>query len=245
MARTHRTSLALALATLAALSGCESKTKALPADRAAPVAARPIGLLGPGDELDIRFYYGPPELNTVQRIRPDGMLSLSLVGDVQAADITPAQLTDKLRSLYASQIKFPEVAVIVKSMYSRRVLVTGEVLRPGSLDMPAPMSLFEAIALTGGFLNVTANTKQVIVSRDAGDGRRVGYVVNMNDELDGASVKPFMLAPTDIVIVPRTAIVNVNQFVQQYINNNIPSAGVVYSRDTGPGTVTIDSRGNR
>ena len=255
MARTHRITLAstqvvgriaAALATLALVGtlGCETKTLALPADRAEPIAARPPAVLGPGDELDVRFYYAP-ELNVQQSIRPDGMLTLQLVGEVPAADLTPSQLEQTLRDKYAGHLKYPDVSVIVRRMNSRRVIVTGEVLRPGSIDMPAPLTLFEAIALSGGFLHVTANTKQVIVTRDNGRGDRVGYVVNMNDELSGATVKPFMLAPTDIVIVPRTAIVNVNQFVQQYINNNLPSAGVVYSRDTGPGTVSVDSRGTR
>lgn len=239
----------IAVATLAAIAaiaavGCQGKTKAMDADKAPPVAKRPAGLLGPGDELELRFYYAPA-LNAVQTIRPDGMLALELVGEVPAADLTPGQLAERVRSLYADHLKYPDCSVVVRRMNSRRIIVTGEVLRPGALDMPAPMTLFEAVALSGGFLHTTANVKQVIVTRDDGTGKRVGYCVNMADELDGATVQPFALAPQDIVIVPRTPIVNVNQFIQQYINNNLPNAGVVYSRTTGSGTTTFDTRGIR
>lgn len=233
-----------ATSSLAIVAGCQTKNQALPADKARPVAARPVGLLGPGDELEVRFYYAP-ELNTTQTIRPDGMMSMQLVGEVAAADLTPGQLGERIRGAYASHLKYPDCSVVVRRMNSRRVIVTGEVLRPGPLDMPAPMTLFEAIAISGGFLHTTANVKQVIVSRDDGQGRRVGYCINMHDELDGATVTPFALAPNDIVIVPRTTIVNVNQFIQQYINNNLPNAGVVYSKTSGDHTTTFDTRGIR
>lgn len=227
------------------LGGCESKSKALPADQAPPANALASAKLGPGDELEIKFYYAP-ELNIQQRIRPDGKISLQLVGDVDAAGLTPGELDARLQDAFSAHLKYPELSVIVRGMYSRRVLVTGEVLRPGPMEMPAQMTLMEAIGYSGGFNLVTANIKQVIVSRDAGDGKRVGYVVNMKDEYAGAATTPFMLQPTDIVIVPRTAVVEVNQFMQQYINNNIPDAGVFYSKPTGGGSsITVDTRGTR
>lgn len=226
--------------------GCEGKSKALPADQAPPVAALPPTKLGPGDELEIKFYYAP-ELNVQQRVRSDGKITLQLVGDIDAAGLTPQELDQSLESAFTKHLKYPELSVIVRGLYSRRVLVTGEVLRPGPMEMPAQMTLMEAIGYSGGFNLVTANIKQVIVSRDVGDGsgKRVGYVVNMKDEYAGAATTPFMLQPTDIVIVPRTAVVEVNQFMQQYINNNIPDAGVFYSKPVGSGTLTIDTRGTR
>lgn len=244
---TARRAIVAALASfsfVAGEAGCQSKTKAMDASKAPPVAARPVGILGPGDELEVRFYYAP-ELNTTQAVRPDGMMTLQLVGDIAAADLTPGQFSERVRDAYSAHLKYPDCSVIVRRMNSRRVIVTGEVLRPGALDMPAPMTLFEAVALTGGFLHTTANVKQVIVTRDDGHGKRVGYCINMADELNGATVAPFALAPNDIVIVPRTNIVNVNQFIQQYINNNLPNAGVVYTRQVGDGSATFDTRGIR
>lgn len=229
------------------MMGCEGKSKALPADKAPPVAALPPAKLGAGDELEIKFYYAP-ELNVQQRIRSDGKITLQLVGDVDAAGKTPAQLDEELQGAFAKHLKYPELSIIVRGMYSRRVLVTGEVLRPGPMDMPGQLTLMEAIGYSGGFNLVTANIKQVIVSRDVGDGsgKRQGYVVNMKDEYAGAATTPFMLQPTDIVIVPRTAVVEVNQFMQQYINNNVPDAGVFYTKPTGGGSsITVDTRGTR
>ena len=153
-----------------AMLGCESRSRALPADKASPVSALPDARLGAGDELEIKFYYAP-ELNIQQRIRPDGKISLQLVGDVDAAGVTPAQLDETLQSAYAKHLKYPELSIIVRGMYSRRVLVTGEVIRPGPMEMPSQMSLMEAIGNSGGFNFVSANIKQVIVSRDIGDGK--------------------------------------------------------------------------
>lgn len=236
--------LAVSGLSAALLVGCEGKSKALPAEQAPPVSAMPQTKLGAGDELEIKFYYAP-ELNTQQRIRPDGKLSLQLVGDIDAAGRSPEELDATLQQAYAQHLKYPELSIIVRGMYSRRLLVTGEVLRPGPMEMPGPMTLMEAISYSGGFNFVTANIKQVIVSRDDGNGKRVGYCVNMKDEYAGVATTPFMLQPTDIVIVPRTAVVEVNQFMQQYINNNIPDAGVFYSKPVGNGNITIDTRGTR
>jgi polysaccharide biosynthesis/export protein len=221
-------------------SGCSS-TKARPASEAPPIV--PVNpVIGLGDELEIKFYYSP-ELNLQQRVRPDGMISVQLVGDVLAVGLTPQQLDTQLQELYAKHLKYPEIAVIVRGSYSRRVLVGGEVARPGPIDMPANLSAFEAVLLAGGFNLVTADTMRVVVLRDDGTGRRVGYAVNMKDTLKGATESPFMLQPTDIVYVPRTGVVDVNQAIQQYVNNNVPNLGFQMTQQTPYGSYGVDMSG--
>ena len=240
--RTVRLSAAIATAStlLVAAIGCESKSVALDASVAPAFPATRPAVLMAGDELEIKFYR-TPELNVQQRVRADGMITLQLVGDVQVAGKTPTEMGDALRTAYSQHLVNPDVSIIVRSMYSRRIIVTGEVLRPGTLDVPGQMSLMEAIGQVGGFALNTANLKQVIVSRvEPVSGKRVGYAVNMADEYKGAITQPFMLQPTDIVIVPRTAVVEVNQFMRQYISNNIPGGGsVFYSQSVGAGSVTV------
>lgn len=246
MTALHRlTPVALALATTAAVvaAGC-NKTKALPARDALP-ATRPATVLGPGDELELRFYYAP-ELNTTQRVRADGRVSLQLVGDVSVRGLSPSELTTRIEGLYADQLKYPELSLIVRNSYSQRVLIGGEVARTGSLEMPAQLSVLEAIMLAGGFNLRTANVKQVIVMRKdpTDETKRTGYAVDLAGAIAGAPTEAFMLAAGDIVFVPRTTIVNVNQFVSQYISGVIPDVGVVYNRPLGDGNITLDPRSN-
>jgi protein involved in polysaccharide export with SLBB domain len=237
-----RTSLVVLIVSALGLSqtGCSS-TKARPASEAPPVG-NPNPVIGLGDELEVKFYYSP-ELNLQQKVRSDGMISMQLVGDVQAAGLTPGQLDATLQELYSKHLKYPEIAVVVRGTYARRILVGGEVARPGVVDMPAQMSAFEAILLSGGFNLTTANTGQVIVMRDDGTGKRTGYALNMKDTLKGAASEPFMLQPTDIVFVPRTAVVDVNQFVQQYVNNNVPNIGFQMTQQTPYGSYGVDLSG--
>lgn len=236
--RTRNLSISLCLASVITVVGCESKPIALPAREVPVVSATMPTTLGPGDDVEIKFYYAP-ELNIQQKVRSDGKISVQLVGDIQAAGKTPEELDAMLQDAYSKHLKFPEVSVIVRGMYSRRVIVTGEVVRPGMLDMPSQLSLMEAIGIVGGFNHTTANLEQVIVSRADASGVRTGYVVNLKDEYKGAIVQPFMLQPTDIVIVPRTRVVEVNQWMRQYISNNIPGGGnVFYSQSVGSGSIT-------
>lgn len=240
--RTVRLAAAIATAStlLVAAIGCESKPLALPASKAPAFPATRPAVLMAGDELEIKFYR-TPELNVQQRVRADGMITMQLVGDVQVANKTPTEVADALRSAYSQHLVNPDVSIIVRSMYSRRIIITGEVLRPGIIDVPGQMSLMEAIGNAGGFNLNTANLKQVIVSRvDPASNQRVGYAVDMQKEYKGAITQPFMLQPTDIVIVPRTAVVEVNQWMRQYISNNIPGGGsVFYSQSVGAGSVTV------
>jgi polysaccharide biosynthesis/export protein len=228
---------AVGLAGVMSAGGCSS-TKARPAAEAPPAnAGNPV--IGLGDELEVKFYYSP-ELNLQQKVRPDGMISLQLVGDVQAAGLTPTQLDATLQQLYSKHLKFPEIAIIVRGSYARRVLVGGEVNRPGVIDMPSTMSVLEAVLMSGGFNMNFANVGQVIVMRDDGTGRRVGYAINLKDTIKGAAETPFMLQPQDIVYVPRTPVTDVNQFMQQYITNNIPALGFQMTQQTPYGSYGVD-----
>lgn len=225
---------------VALTSGC-STNKALKATEAPKPVGRPT--LAAGDDIEFRFFYAP-ELNTSQRIRPDGTVSLSLVGEISAAGLTASQLDAKLEEQYAKHLRFPEVAVIVRGSHQQRVLVAGEVKNPGAIDMPSNMSVFEAVILAGGLDMTTGNPGKVIVLReDAASGKRQGYAVNLNKEMGGGASDPFMLQAMDIVYVPRTGIVNVNQFIDQYISGILPT-GLVYSRQVGDGSVSVGKISN-
>lgn len=219
-------------------TGC-NMTKARPSSEA-PAALAPRATLGPGDDVEIKFYYAP-ELNNQQRIRPDGTVNMQLIGDVKVAGLTPVEFTNQLRELYGDKLRYPEIQVIVRQSYASRVLIGGQVTNPGALDMAGPMTLMEAIIMSGGFINGLSNAEQVIVMRQDSTGKRTGYAVNMSGAIKGEAFEPFNLQAGDIVYVPTTTIADVNLFIEQYINGVVPDVGVFYRRDTSNGSFGIDT----
>lgn len=181
---------------------------------------RPGVLLEPGDELEIKFFY-TPELDVTQAIRPDGRISLQLLGDIVAEGKTPEQLRSELRRLYTPRLKDPEITVLVKSLYARRVFVAGQVTKPGPIEIPGDITLMEAIMEAGGFDLEYAKVENVVVIRNEGQQRR-GYVCNLKPALEGLAPEPFFLQPRDIVYVPQTRVTEVDQWIDQHINKMIP-----------------------
>jgi len=178
----------------------------------------------PGDELNIEFL-GAEQLNITQSVRRDGFITLRLVGDVMAAGKTIKELQDEVAELYASQLQTRETTVLVQS--TAPVLITGSVMEPGRIPMDRPMTALAAIAEAGGFNAREAEVRSVVVIRHS-DGKRSGFLLNLKPALNGRTDDPFFLEPLDIVHVPRTRIVKINQFISQYINGMLPSLGVEY-----------------
>jgi hypothetical protein len=90
----------------------------------------------------------------------------------------------------------------------------------------------------GGFDMRSANVKNVVIIRHK-DGQRYGCSLDLRDALKGETEYPFYLEPYDIVFVPRTTIVKVNQWIDQYINKIIPQTGFLYTYTSGKHTVGI------
>jgi protein involved in polysaccharide export with SLBB domain len=224
-----------------AANGCGKVAPlARPASEAQAIAPVTKTALRAGDKVELKFFYAP-ELNDNQQIRPDGMISMQLIGDVQAAGKTPGELGEALKEAYAAHLKYPNVSVIVRESYQRKVFVAGEVIQPGLVDLPGDMSVLEAIMGRGGFNMTTAETSSVIVMRHV-NGERVGYKVDLKKAMQGGTDMPFQLQPQDIVYVPRTAVVNVNQFLEQHVRNMIPQTGFVYTTSIGDnGTLGLDT----
>ena len=191
------TACALALITV---TGCETGAPATPIPASA-AAARPTGALAAGDEISVSFS-GAPEMNTKQKIQPNGRVSLPTVGDVSAAGKTITSFQAQLSSLYQPHLQDPTVVVGLESA-AAGVYVSGEVVNPGKVPLDRPMTALEAVMETGGFTKL-ANPKQVIVVRNE-KGRTQRYVLNMNHTLNGLDDTPFYLRPFDVIYVKQSA----------------------------------------
>ena len=167
---------------------------------AAPATNNPASYtLREGDILKISFP-GSPNLNNQQQIRTDGKIQLPLIGEVDAAGLTPDALQKKLMSLYAPQLSPNEVTVEVQSS-AFTVYVTGAVLRPGKISSDHPITALEAIMEAGGFDYIKANLKNVEVIRQEGN-RTKNYRLNLKRVMDGKVSEPFYMKPADIIYVP-------------------------------------------
>jgi len=172
----------------------------LTASAAAPVidGVTPV-VLREGDELRISFP-GAANLDTVQKVRSDGRISLSLIGEVQAAGLEPMALQSRLSDLYKTQLVNNEVNVVLQSR-SFFVYVNGAVTKQGRNEFEKPVDLLEAI-MASGFNDDTANLKAVQVIR-VENGEYKVYTENLQNILDGKQRNPFVLKQADMILVPR------------------------------------------
>ncbi len=169
----------------------------------------------PGDDLDIKFFYNP-ELNETIVVRPDGMISMQLIDEIMAAGLKPAELDNKLTDLYSRELRKPVLTVIVRSFTRQRVYVGGEVGAPGLIVLPAGMTALQAIFQSGGFKE-TADAAETLIIRKGADEKPVPVRINLAAVMGADGGSDFELLPDDILYVPKSAIANVNKFIEQYI----------------------------
>lgn len=182
----------------------------------------------PGDVLDIKFFYNP-ELNEQITVRSDGRISLQLINEVDAAGLTPAQLTENLKTAYATEIVSPKIAVIIRVPVADKVFVDGEVNRAGIVTITGPTTVAQSIAQAGGMKD-SANAKTIVVIRKGPDNEITTMQVNMEQIRKGADDQDVVLRPNDIVYVPKSSISNLNSWIDLYIRKNIPlPVGLGYS----------------
>jgi protein involved in polysaccharide export with SLBB domain len=196
-------------------------------------------VFSPGDTIEVKFFY-TPELNETQVVRPDGKISLQIIGEVTAAGKTPIELRGLLKRLYAPHLKQPEISVIARTFNNQKVYVGGQVMLPGVVEITGPLTALEAIMQAGGIDFREAEAKNVVVIRHK-DGIRYGCLLNLEPSLEGKETQPFYLEAKDIVYVPRTEIAKVNQWIDQHINRIIPQTGFVVDIRNGNTTVGLDT----
>ncbi|MBI4643513.1 MAG: polysaccharide biosynthesis/export family protein [Deltaproteobacteria bacterium] len=206
-----------------------------PARTTADMGAEPVPplTLAAGDVIDVKFFY-VPELDESQIVRPDGFMTLQLIGDVQAHGKTPAELHRELAKRYSIHLKSPNITIMVRRVNDSRVWVGGEVKRPGPVQMAGRLTVLEAIMDVGGGARPMADLKNVLVVRQRG-GKSYGCLVNIKEVLRGKESEVFFLQPRDVVYVPPTAITKVDDWVDQYINKVVPQARTLFIYPMGPG----------
>ena len=154
--------------------------------------------LAPGDKLRIEVYKDQ-QLSQSLQIRPDGKITLPLLGDVPAAGLTPTALRDQLTNSLREYVTNPVVTVIVVEATPPTIYVMGEVKSPGPQPMRGQMTILEALSMAGGFLDF-AKTSDVRVLRK-GPGGTETLKFNYKAAVKGEG-EMIVLRPGDVVVVP-------------------------------------------
>lgn len=176
-----------------------SGTTAKPAPEAKSASAEEYRI-GPQDLVRIDVWKEPDISRTIP-VRPDGKISLPLMNDVQAAGLTAMELAGSIREGLSKYITSPQVTVTVTEINSRRVYVTGEVMRPGAQPLLPNMTALQALTSAGGFTQF-AKTKSIYILRIE-DGKQVKHPFNYKAVLDGKHPEDnIQLQPGDVIVVP-------------------------------------------
>jgi polysaccharide export outer membrane protein len=161
--------------------------------------AGPDYVIGPEDDLHVAVWK-EADLTATLPVRPDGKISLPLLNDVQAAGLTPLQLSASLTEKLKKYVADPHVTVVVTAINSKRIYVNGEVLHPGPMPMQPNMTVLQAISTAG--LNQFANTKRIYVLRTE-NGKQQKLPVNYRKLLKGEQIdQNYRLQPGDTIVVP-------------------------------------------
>ncbi len=181
--------------------------------------------ISPGDQLVIKFYYHP-ELNAEAWVRPDGFISLELIGEIRAAGLTPAALDSLIESRYDRYLKQPETLVAVTSSAAQKIYVGGEVERPQMLPLSGELSLLGAIFQSAGFKS-TANLRNVMLLRNDPQRGPIIMRIDVKSSLQGKNFDANLpLQPFDVVYVPKSGIARADQFVDQFIETLLPTRAI-------------------
>jgi polysaccharide biosynthesis/export protein len=164
---------------------------------AAPVDPKSY-VIGAEDILLVRVWR-EPELSQGVQVRPDGKITLPLIGELQAAGLTPADLQAKIVSALSEYINKPEVIVSLQSVQSKKYYITGEVNRPGTFPLVVPVTVLEALTNAGGFREF-ANTKKIRILRK---GSKDPLKFNYNDVSKNKNMEQNVQVENgDYIIVP-------------------------------------------
>ena len=151
-----------------------------------------------GDEIQISFE-GATNLNTMQKVSADGLITMPFVGRVKAVGKTPLELEALLKVLFEPQVRTTEISVKIVAS-AAVVYVVGAIVKPSRVPLDRPLTALDAIMEAGGFDHSRAKLTEVAVLR-AENGRRTRYLFNLKRALTGET-SLFYLKPFDIVYVP-------------------------------------------
>ena len=171
-------------------------------------AAKPVSkefLLGPEDVVEVTVWRNQ-DLSRTTIVRPDGMISLPLIGDVQASGMTAAQVADRIAKRLSEFKENPSVSVNVKEVNSYFIYVMGEVLKPGKYPLKSYATVLQGVSLAGGFTPFASRNGMAVLrtTRNVkGEERHLRIPAGFDDLVRAKGpIGNFTLMSGDTIVVP-------------------------------------------
>lgn len=161
--------------------------------------------IGVGDQLQVDVWKHP-ELSVVVPVRPDGMISMPLIGDVVASEQTTDELKGVVTEKLSNYVRTPQVTVIVanpsSSDFQRRVRVTGAVNRPLTLPYRKGMTVMDLVLEAGGLTDFAAPNRALLYRKNS-EGKVMPYAIRLKDIFSRGKLETnYPLQPSDVITVP-------------------------------------------
>lgn len=157
-----------------------------------------------GDRLSIKFLYQPELSDAAMIVRPDGKISLPMIDELKVEGLTTKELKTTLEKAYREILLDPEIVVNVVEFMAPRVFVSGQVVKPGSYDLRAGQTLFQVVALAGGFTR-EAHRKQILHARPINERELKVVVIDITKLLKPGDKKfDLVLQDGDYVFIPES-----------------------------------------
>jgi polysaccharide export outer membrane protein len=158
--------------------------------------------IGPSDLIEIAVFQ-VPDLSKTVRVSARGVLTLPLIGEVEAGGLTAQELEALIaKKLSQNYLQDPQVSVFIKEYISQRVTVEGSVNKPGVFPISGKTTLLQAIAMAGG-LDKLADVNDIRVFRNRADGTRETIPFDLEPIRKGEAPDP-VLATSDVVVVGKS-----------------------------------------
>lgn len=171
-------------------------TTAKPPNPGPSVAVASDFVIGPEDVLGVLFWR-ETDMSGDVTVRPDGRITLPLLGDLQAEGMRPDALRDEIQQAATKYLTDPNVTVVVRTINSRKVFITGLVTNPGTFPLTGPRTVMQLISLAGG-LQEYAKSEEIQVLRGA-----KAFRFNYKEVSKGKKLQQnILLQPGDTVVVP-------------------------------------------
>jgi polysaccharide biosynthesis/export protein PslD len=183
-----------------------------------------------GDTLKVQFLF-QPENDIDLVVRPDGRISLSAAGEIEAVGKTEQELEEIIRERAAEHMRDPKVTVTVTKIGTQNIYVGGEVIRPGVVTLVPGMTPLQAVMEQGGF-RPTAKRDSVVLIVPTAEGKFSASRINLEQVLTDGVPERVRLRPNAVVFVPKTWVANANDVVDLWVRGLIPAlprVGVGYS----------------
>jgi polysaccharide export outer membrane protein len=158
-------------------------------------------IIGSDDVLSVNVWK-EQEISRTVPVRPDGKITLPLIGDIQAGGLTPRKLQENIALGLKSYVSSPEVTVIVQEVKSLKFNIVGEITKPGSYPLSEPTTVLDAIALGGG-LRDFAKRGHIYVLRTNADGSHSKLPFDYKAVIKGKDLSQNVdLHPGDTIVIP-------------------------------------------